>query len=76
MIESIRANPKMWMVTIYLFLVSALLYVQPRLAFDENGRIRPFGTNKKASTVFPLWLWVLGLSVVSYLIVFAAVQRG
>ncbi len=76
MIESIRANPKMWMVTIYLFLVSALLYVQPRLAFDEHGRIRPFGTNKKASTVFPLWLWVLSLSVVSYLIVFAAVQRG
>lgn len=63
------------MVTLYLFLVSGLLYVQPKLAFDEEGRIRPFGTRRKASTVFPLWLLVLGLAVVSYLVIFWILQR-
>ncbi len=75
MIEQVRQNPKLWMVTLYLFLVSALLYVQPNLAFDEHGRIRPFGTQKKASTVFPLWLWVIGLAIVSYLVIFSLLQR-
>jgi hypothetical protein len=63
------------MVTIYLFLVSAVLYVQPSLAFDEQGRIRPFGTRLKTSTVFPLWLWMLVLAVLSYLAVFVILQR-
>lgn len=70
MIESVKRNPKLWMVTLYLFLVSALLSWQPKLAFDEEGRIRPFGTGKKGHTVFPLWVWVLMLAVVSYLAVF------
>jgi hypothetical protein len=75
MIESIKENPKMWMVTLYLFLVSGLLYIQPSLAFDEEGHIRPFGTRRKTSTVFPLWLWVMGLAIVSYLAVFMILQR-
>jgi hypothetical protein len=63
------------MVTIYLFLVSGLLYIQPSLAFDEHGRVRPFGTGSKISTVFPLWLWVISLAAASYLIVFLLLQR-
>lgn len=65
----------MWMLTIYLFSVSALLMWKPRLAFDEEGRIRPFGTGKKTATVFPLWLLIIGLAIVSYLIVFMSTQR-
>ena len=75
MIESIRKQPKLWMVTIYLFAVSALLLWKPRLAFDEEGRIRPFGTGKKTATVFPLWVWILALAVASYLVVFTVTQR-
>ena len=75
MIESIRKQPKLWMVTIYLFAVSALLMWKPRLAFDEEGRIRPFGTGKKTATVFPLWVWIMGLAVASYLVVFTVTQR-
>jgi hypothetical protein len=76
MIEAVKENPKLWMVTLYLFLVSGLLYIQPNLVFDAEGRIRPFGTRKKASTVFPLWLWVIGLAVVSYLVIFYLLQRA
>ena len=76
MIESVKDSPKLWMVTLYLFLVSAVLYYQPKLAFDEEGRIRPFGTRRKTSTVFPLWLWIIGLAIASYLAIFWLVQRG
>jgi len=70
-----RTNPKLWMVTIYLFLVSAVLYIKPSLAFDEQGRVRPFGTGSKTSTVFPLWLWIVSLAMLAYLVVFVALQR-
>lgn len=66
---TIRKNPKLWMVTIYLLLVAAFLYVRPAVAFGKDGQIRPFGTGQKDSTVFPLWWWVFVLAVVSYLAV-------
>ena len=65
----VRRNPRMWMVTIYLLLVAAFLYVRPAVAFGRDGRIRPFGTGQKDSTVFPLWWWVFVLAAVSYLAV-------
>jgi len=49
----IRKNPKLWMVSLYLFFVAGFLYIKPSLAFGENGRVRPFGVGKKESTVFP-----------------------
>jgi len=58
------------MVTVYLFLMAAFLYVQPDIAFGREGRIRPFGTQEKEATVFPLWWWVFVIAVVSYMITF------
>ena len=58
------------MVTIYLFLMAAFLYVKPSIAFGREGRIRPFGTQEKEATVFPLWWWVFVIAVVSYMITF------
>ena len=56
------------LVTVYLFLIAGFLYVQPTIAFGREGRIRPFGTQEKESTVFPLWWWVFVIAVVSYMI--------
>ncbi len=55
------------MVTIYLFLMAAFLYVKPGVAFGREGRIRPFGTQDREATVFPLWWWIFVISVVSYM---------
>ena len=66
---TIRRNPRLWMVTIYLLLAAAFLYFRPAVAFGKDGQIRPFGTGQKDSTVFPLWWWVFVLAVVSYLAV-------
>ena len=65
----IRKNPKLWMVAFYLFMVAGFLYLKPAIAFVENGRIRPFGTGSKQSTVFPIWWWMFAFAVVSYLLV-------
>ena len=65
--DVVRKNPKLWMVAIYLFMVAIFLYVKPGLAFGKDGNIRPFGVGKKDSTVFPLWVWMLGFAVASYL---------
>ena len=59
-------NLRVWMVTIYLFLMAAFLYVQPDIAFGREGRIRPFGTQEKEATIFPLWWWVFVIAVVAY----------
>ena len=63
----VRKNPKMWMLTIYLFAVSAFLHVRPSVAFDQDGNPRPFGTGNRKATVFPVWLWMFVLAVASYL---------
>ena len=63
----IRKNHRIWMVTIYLFLMAAFLYLKPSIAFGREGRIRPFGTQDKESTVFPLWWWVFIIAAVSYM---------
>lgn len=64
-----RENHRLWMVTVYLVLVSAFLYIKPSVAFGREGRVRPFGTGQKDSTVFPLWWWIFILAVVAYGIV-------
>lgn len=62
-----RKNHRMWMVTIYLFLTSAFLYLKPNVAFGREGRVRPFGTGSREATVFPLWWWIFVIAVVSYM---------
>lgn len=64
---TIRKNPKLWMVSFYLFMVAGFLYLKPAIAFGEEGRIRPFGVGKKDATVFPVWWWMFVFAVAAYL---------
>ena len=48
---TLDGDPRMWMITLYLFLVSALLYFKPQMIFEE-GRVRDFGTGKKGRPSF------------------------
>jgi hypothetical protein len=70
---NLDSDPRVWMLTIYLFLVSALLYFRPALVFD-GGKVREFGTGRRGATVFPLWWWIILLAVASYLIVHFWIQ--
>ena len=60
-----------WTVAVYFLLMAAFIYIKPSIAFGREGRIRPFGTQDKEATVFPLWWWVFIIAVVSYMIVVA-----
>lgn len=64
--QTIRKNPKLWMIVVYLFLVAGFLYIRPAVAFGQEGRVRPFGVSNKESTVFPLWWWMFVFAVASY----------
>ena len=57
------------MIAIYLFFVAGFLYLKPAIAFGKDGNVRPFGVGKRESTVFPVWTWIIGLAIVSYLVV-------
>jgi hypothetical protein len=48
-------------------MVAGFLYVKPSIAFGNEGRIRPFGTQQKDATVFPVWWWMFIFAVVSYM---------
>ena len=61
-----RKNHRIWMVSIFLFLMAGFLYLKPQVAFGREGRIRPVGTGDRESTVFPVWWWVFIMSVVAY----------
>lgn len=67
--QTIRKNPRLWMIVVYLFLVAGFLYLRPAVAFGQEGRVRPFGVSNKESTVFPLWWWMFIMAVVSYAVV-------
>jgi hypothetical protein len=62
-----RKSYRTLMVAIYLFLMAGFLYLEPSIAFGREGRIRPFGTQDRESTVFPLWWWVFIMAVASYM---------
>lgn len=67
--DIVRKNPKLWMVAIYLFMVAAFLHVKPSVSFGPGGTVKPFGTKKKGSTVFPVWWWMFIFAALSYLAV-------
>jgi hypothetical protein len=62
-----RKSYRTLMVALYLFLMAGFLTLKPSIAFGREGRIRPFGTQDRESTVFPLWWWVFVLAVVAYM---------
>lgn len=55
-------------ILLYLLLVSGIIYLRPSFLFDENGEIKKYGT-KENETLFPLWLIMGVLSLISYLFV-------
>ena len=55
--------------TILLFvsLFSLVVYLQPSIFYKRDGTLREFGINQSNKTVIPIWLFVICISIVSYL---------
>ncbi len=44
---------------------AVFLYIKPSVAFGPNGNIKPFGVQKRGSTVFPVWWWTILFAALS-----------
>ena len=57
--------------TILLFLACFLLitYIKPNFIYNKRGGLRNFGLGKNNSTIFPIWLLVILISIISYVFV-------
>ena len=56
---------------IILFLVIFIIFVhlKPHFLFNRTGCFRNFGLGKTNCTILPIWLFVILLSIISYLAV-------
>jgi hypothetical protein len=51
----------------YLIGITIILYIKPKLMFQENGNWKEFGVNKDSKyTWFPFWLFCITWAFVSY----------
>jgi hypothetical protein len=53
----------------YLILVALFFMLRPKVAFTEDGNVRPFGAGMSVSTIFPVWWWMFIFAVASYLFI-------
>jgi hypothetical protein len=53
-------------VVVYLLGVAVVLFLRPRLMFQEDGRWKEFGLRDEATTPFPFWLYCLVWAMISY----------
>ena len=58
-------------ITIILFLVIfiSFIYLKPAIIFNNNGLLRNFGLGKSNTTILPLWLLVIIISIITYIAV-------
>jgi len=63
--ELFRRNHLIWTVSAFLMMFAVFLYIKPSIAFGPNGSIKPFGVQKKGSTVFPVWWWTILFAAIS-----------
>lgn len=55
---------------IYIIFVGLLLLINPRYLFNEEGKLKHFGTGSKNKTIIPFWLIIFLLAILSYYIGF------
>ena len=69
-------NPLILTIILYSILVFILLFIKPSFLYNE-GILKNFGVrddnNKK--TIFPLWIVILLISIVSYVLSFCILNK-
>jgi len=55
--------------TIILFIAIFFTFnsLKPSIFYNTDGSLKEFGTGYRHKTIFPLWLFSIALSIVSYL---------
>jgi hypothetical protein len=63
--ELFKKNHLIWTISAFLMMFAVFLYIKPSVAFGPNGNIKPFGVQKRGSTVFPVWWWTILFAALS-----------
>ena len=57
-------------ILVYIFLYFSIIYFKPSFMYDEkNDCFRQFGVGYKNTTILPLWLISVLISIISYFLV-------
>ena len=69
-------NKNITLVSIIFFIIMfiLLIVIKPEIVFTKNGKPREFGLGYKNKTILPIWLFVIILSIFSYLAVLFYIQ--
>ena len=51
---------------LYLISLSVLLMIKPSLFYTTDGKLKSFGTSKKTQSIFPLWMAIVVLAIISF----------
>lgn len=64
---NLKKNTLQCSLILYIILVLSLIYMKPKFLLNSDGSLKEFGTGND-KTVFPFWLCVLLLAILSYYI--------
>ena len=65
----IRKNNISSAIILFLVMFIFLIFFKPHFLYAKDGSLRTFGIGKSNATILPIWLFVIILSIFSYLLV-------
>lgn len=63
----IRKHIVSFTILLFVAIFTLVVYLQPSIFYKRDGTLREFGINQSNKTVIPIWLFVICISIVSYL---------
>lgn len=65
----IRRNVVAFAILVFVLAYIIIITYQPSFLYNEDGSLRTFGVGYRHKTVVPMWLVVIGMSILSYVVV-------
>ena len=65
----VRKNNISLSITLFILIFIIIIYLKPGFLFNNKGMIRNFGLGKTNCSIVPLWLFVILISILSYLLI-------
>lgn len=68
--DLIQQNVPMFSILLFITFYIVILSFKPAFLYNSDGSLRQFGIGFSKKTVFPVWLLAIGLSIMSYFLIF------
>lgn len=65
----VKKNDIATSIIIFLAIFIIFAYIKPHFLYAKDGSLRTFGLGKSNCTIFPIWLFVIIVAILSYLLV-------